>query len=82
MLTHAQIKKELRLQHQVGELRPGYLKDGTSNLEGPACARRLLPAPPQTRKKLVTKAPRSKTVKVEVTFDRDPQTQEMRLVQR
>jgi len=81
MLTHAQIKKVSRLQHQVGELRPGFLKDGTANLEGPANAGRLSPAMHRARGGLGTKAHLSRKIKVAVTFERDPQSGEMQLVQ-
>jgi hypothetical protein len=35
MLTYTDLKKAARLMQQVGDLRPGFLRDGDSCLEGP-----------------------------------------------
>jgi len=80
MLTRKQIKKASRLQQQVGELRPGYLKDGTSNFEGPASTKHSSCALPKSKSRGKTGG-RSAKVKVLLAFQEDPNTGEIRIVQ-
>jgi hypothetical protein len=75
MLTADQILQAIQLMHQVGELRPGSVQDGASNLSGPACSyhsRAVLPA---------VNEPRSggeASADVSVAFEKDPRTGKLR----
>ena len=80
MLTHEQIKQAARLMQQVGELRPGFLKDDTSALEGPepraGGTRGARPA-----KLGKTSRKTGKTLKVRLVFHEDSETGDVQIVE-
>jgi hypothetical protein len=80
MLTRQQIRRAARLESQVGELRPGYIRDGACALEGPSgVPRSLVPA-----KSAVSRRLRSggKRVRIALAFEEDPESGERRTVRK
>lgn len=83
MLTRSQIRKASRLMSQVGESRPGFLRDTVSAVEGPAPLRQRTS---RTRKVKSVKGRQKKAsgkkVSVYQAFEEDPETGEIRLVRK
>lgn len=83
MLTKDEILKAARLMNQVGELRPGFLNDGAANIGGPDASHNSNSALRQSR---ATNRSRirstGKRVKVCLAFQEDPETGEIRIVQK
>ena len=81
MLTKQQIRKAARLESQVGESRPGFLRDTACALEGPAGVHRSFASTSSnTVRKRVKR--NGKTVKVSLAFEQDPETGERRTVRK
>lgn len=76
MLTRREINKVARLMDQVGELRPGFLHDGASNLEG--AVEPCHPVAANTK----SKRPKRNVVRMRVVFETDPATGEVRVIRR
>ena len=83
MLTKQQIRKAARLESQVGESRPGFLRDTVCALEGPASVHRSFAATKlagnSVRKRVKSNG---RTVKISLTFEEDPETGERRTVRK
>ncbi len=80
MLTRQQIRRASRLESQVGELRPGYIRDGACALEGPSgVPRSLVPAKGAVRKRLRSSG---KRVRIRLAFEEDPESGERRTVRK
>lgn len=77
MLTSNYINRAARLLDQVGELRPGYLHDGSSPLEGA-----VEPCHSVGGGKCAQPATKKKFVRVNVTFQVDSSTGEVRAVRK
>lgn len=75
MLTQSYINKISRLMDQVGELRPGFLHDGATPLEGSA-----EPCSSTGRNRRAKRNANGKTVQVNVVFETDKSTGEIRTV--
>jgi hypothetical protein len=80
MLTQKQIRKVARLMEQVGELRPGFVRDSDANLDGAVSA--CQPKAVVRRRKPTSKSTSGKTVSVRVVYETDVETGEERLVQK
>jgi len=78
MLTRREINRVARLMDQVGELRPGFLQDGTSNLEGAVEPCHSVGIMGKSSKNGSPK----KTVRLHVSFETDEATGEIRVVRR
>ena len=84
MLTRQQIAKAARLMDQVGDLRPGFLLDGTRGVDGPTPVYGSVssgaPIEPLSRtKKKVKSAHRSGSVKFSIELEKDPVSGEVRI---
>jgi hypothetical protein len=75
MLTLEQILKAARLMSQVGDPRPGYLRDDDSNLIGPIPTQRSFTNTPQ-----MTNG--AQEIDLTVEYEKDPNTGEVFVVQR
>jgi hypothetical protein len=74
MLTLEQILKAARLMSQVGDPRPGYLRDDDSNLTGPTTTQRLSTNSPQASNG-------GGENDISVVYEKDPNTGEVFVVQ-
>lgn len=83
MLTLEQILKAARLMSQVGEPRPGYLRDEDSCLTGPTPTERVSTADQSSHEHARTpKAERDQKTEIFVEYEKDPDTGEVFVVQR
>ena len=80
MLTQSYINKVARLMDQIGELRPGFLQDSASSLEGSVVPCQSIGAKHSSRE--VASKNAMKSVRVEVVFETDESTGEVRAVQK
>lgn len=78
MLTHAYINKVARLMDQIGELRPGFLQDAATPLEGS-----MEPCSSVGGKRAQVRSSKGiRSVRVWVAFETDEATGEIRAVQK
>jgi hypothetical protein len=80
MLTKNQIRKAARLESQVGEPRPGFVRDTACAVEGPAGLHHSFAAKLTAGRKRIKS--NGKRIKVSLVFEEDPQTGERRTVRR
>jgi len=80
MLTQKQIRKVARLMDQVGELRPGFVRDSDASLDGPVSACQAAVSP--RRRRPLKKTLLGKSVRVRTVFETDAETGEVRVVQK
>lgn len=81
MLSLKHILKVGRLLDETGEPRPGFLHDETDNLEGQGSAVELGPIiPPAPLQREFTGE--VKSVRVSLDYEEDPETGDVRIVQR
>ncbi len=81
MLTKNQIRKAARLESQVGEPRPGFVRDTACAVEGPAGLHHsFAPANLAGGRKRIKN--NRKRIKVSLAFEEDPQSGERRTVRR
>ena len=76
MLTHKGIMRALRLMEQVGELRPGFLEDGATELRGPK------PASVSTMSANTRTRSNRKKVTIDLSLEKDDKTGGIHIVQR
>ena len=82
MLTEDQIIEAGRLENQVGEPRPGFLHDEAAALVGPALPRDASPAFGKVHADTGSNEGTSITIEVTMKFEEDPDTGELRLIQK
>jgi hypothetical protein len=82
MLTRSQIRKASRLMSQVGESRPGFLRDNVAAAEGPAPLRQAASRQPRAKSRSAKKKLTGKKITVKLVFEEDSETGEMRMVRK
>jgi len=83
MLTEEQRHDAARLESQVGENRPGYLRDNVCALEGPSVTgMRAAASGSGVRRAAKGKKSGHKKISVRLAFETDPKTGERRTVRK
>lgn len=78
MLTHSRIRKAAKLMQQVGELRPGFLKEEASAIEGPFAQPGAV-SPPNRRSGVATRR-KGRRLRVRLVFREDTETGEVQII--
>lgn len=82
MLTHRRMRKAARLMQQVGELRPGFIKEDEASLEGPVAHGGAFAVSDSSSAVDSPVSGTGRTVRVKLVFQQDQNTGEVQIVRR